>query len=234
MFKRIINKKIHKQIEILYDEVLQVWGNFELILEKYEKIECLLNKLNNERSREQLVEIPMLKSYSLFRLGKFDEAYNLLAQLQKKEPNNCEIIDSIGCIYIEKEEYNVAIDYFNKSISLNNNRAIAYYNRGVCHLFQNDLEQSLHNFIIANELSPNDLAILHDMAFSLYKLARYNEAIKICNDALSHYPNDTSLYIVAGDCYCELGKIEYARELYNKAQKLGDSSAKERIEMLQE
>ena len=61
-------------------------------------------------------------------------------------------------------------------------------------------------------------------------MENYSEAIEICEEAISKFPEDTSLLHLKGNTLIKLGKKEEACIQYELAIELGDENAQKSID----
>jgi uncharacterized protein (TIGR03032 family) len=67
---------------------------------------------------------------------RWDEAITQLKYVLKNHPDNAEVMNSLGCAYREKNDIEKAMQYFDKSIAVDQQFAQAHFNRGMILLKQ--------------------------------------------------------------------------------------------------
>lgn len=87
--------------------------------------------------------------------GKYDEAISIFEKLLNQNQNIENVLSSIGLCYYYKGDYNLAIDYYTKSLSKNNLLFGSYYGRASSYrmIAENDKAENDYKKII--ELNPN-------------------------------------------------------------------------------
>ena len=168
------------------------------------------------------------------RLSKENELLNLRYKLasvaQKmqlgamKRKNNREFLANKyakeGCDLQRKQEYQGAIEAYNKSIVLNPNNAIVYSNMGYAclELEQNERAKSL--FEKAITLDPNRGEAYSALGIIYFGLGQYKKAISFCEKAIELKEANSGIYLMMGDLYERLGDKEKAREYTQMSYKL--------------
>ncbi|MBO5012655.1 MAG: tetratricopeptide repeat protein [Paludibacteraceae bacterium] len=138
------SKDIDQQSIIYINRAESYYGlkEFDKIIEEYDLADKLsplnANNLNN-------------RANAYLKLGKFDlallDATESLNICKDDKLKSC-ICDTIGCIYVAKEMYKEALEYFNKAIDLNDQLWECYENRA-------NLYQILHSQAKDNEEKTN-------------------------------------------------------------------------------
>lgn len=133
-----------------------------------------------------------------YNSGKFDNAEIICKELLKENPENFELINLIGAIYLQQKKNDEAITQFKKAIKINTLHPSLYNNLGVALRENDDFEESIKYFEKAIELNPNYSEAYNNLG-TVYKILNdYKKAYQNYNKAL------------------EL-KIDYAEVYYNLA-----------------
>lgn len=87
--------------------------------------------------------------------GKYDEAISIFEKLLNQNQSIENVLSSIGLCYYYKGDYNLAIDYYTKSLSKNNLLFGSYYGRASAYkmIAENDKAENDYKKII--EINPN-------------------------------------------------------------------------------
>lgn len=152
------------------------------------------------------------------------ELKNLELDLEKKreESNKLTYFDYFrrGNDCAKKEQFPEAIEYFSKSIELNDEFVPAYNNRGNSYAKLKQYEEAIEDYTKAIELNPNYSAAYNNRGASYAQLKEYEKAIEDNNKAVELNPNDYDTYNNRGVSYANLKQYEKAIEDYNKAIEL--------------
>lgn len=76
-------------------------------------------------------------------------------QIQNIELNLAFAYNSRGCIYYKNNDYDKAIEDYNKALSINPNFADAYNQRGIVYFAKQDYKKAIDDFNKAINLNPN-------------------------------------------------------------------------------
>jgi tetratricopeptide (TPR) repeat protein len=186
--------------------------------QKYEKILDRLDDATLDLFDE--ANLYAWKARAFGRLNKPDLMYKYAQLAIDKNP-----VAPLGYLVrgnakANQEDYKLAIEDFDKSISLNNNYGDALVSRGYANYFLKNYEQSLDDLRLALKIAPNNTDALLKIALCLKKLGRYDDSIKALNKAISVSKDDANLYAKRGLVWFE--KRNYARAIsdYNKSLSL--------------
>jgi tetratricopeptide (TPR) repeat protein len=130
----------------------------------------------------------------------------------------------IGSALAGLQRYVEAIDYYNKAIKLHNGQdAGTILNRGLAHEALNKLDEAIQDYSLCLELSPNwNWALVYRAKIYITK-KEYKSAFADCDQAIKHGRYYISAYLYRGIASQNLGKLDEARQDYNKV--LADASA---------
>ena len=157
------------------------------------------------------------------------ELKNLELNLEKKreESNTLTYFDYFrrGTEYLDNKKFDLSIEFFDKSIKLNNNFAPAYNNRGISYYKLKQYNKAIEDYNKAIELNPNDSEVYFNRGISYSNLKQYEKAIEDYNKAIELNPNDSEVYNNRGISYSNLKQYEKAIEDYNKAIELNPNDS---------
>lgn len=96
--------------------------------------------------------------FNLLELNEIDKAHNIIKELQGKEYESAKILNCLGIIFYDKNEFEISERYFKKSIKLNKSYAEVYINYGALLTKMGKFDEALLNLKLAEELkSTNEL-----------------------------------------------------------------------------
>ena len=122
-----------------------------------------------------------------------------------------------GVIYFRLEEYQKAIECFDKAIERDPNDADAYILRGLAYHGLEQYERAIEDYDKAIELDPNDAVPYYIRGNAYYYLKQYERAIEDSDKAIGLDPNDAYAYYIRGVAYANLKQYERAIEDFDKA-----------------
>lgn len=124
-----------------------------------------------------------------------------------------------GVKFHEGQEFQKAIECFNKAIEFNPNYAMAYSNRGITKSVMRDYESALLDLEKANELSPSDYAY-NNLGSIKMNLNRIDEGIEAYTQAINLNPNNIEAYNNRGVAKRQKGDFEGALADYDTVIKM--------------
>jgi len=140
---------------------------------------------------------------------------------------------NLGTIYIERQEYNIALEFFNKARNISNNSAVIY--NGLGHIFLNKGKFKIANkyFLKALSIQEKKTSILNIDTISIYNnlglifswIGDYNRAIYFSKKALflrkktlgESHESTAKSYVDLGSLYIKIGIKENGITYLNKA-----------------
>jgi tetratricopeptide (TPR) repeat protein len=134
---------------------------------------------------------------------------------------------NIGNSYINKGDYDQAIESYEKAIELNPKDALAYRNMGIGYKNKGNYDQAIASYEKAIELNPKYALAYHNMGISYAKKGEYDKAISSYKKAIELNPKYTLAYYNMGNNYGNKGEYDKAIASYEKAISLNpkDDSA---------
>jgi tetratricopeptide (TPR) repeat protein len=162
-----------------------------------------------------------LRAAILLKLKRIDEFLPLAEKVIGREPNNADFLVMLGMGHADKEEAAQAEAFLREVVELSPNHAIASQVLFSVLLSTKQYEAALQlmDHLEAKQGKPNPL-FASIRARCLGELKRFDESLKVLNEALAQRPNDVDLltyrawiYRVQGDADAALRDISKAAEL---------------------
>ena len=135
-------------------------------------------------------------------------------------PNDKEVLNGIGVIYLLKlEDYPKAIDYFQRSLTVDKNFSEASNNLGVAYekLGKYDEAVSSYKAAIANPLYRNTDKAFNNLGRAYYRIKRYDDAIDAYREAIKRNSDFHLPYYGLALCFNALGRYGDAATALKKA-----------------
>ena len=159
---------------------------------------------------------------------KYDEILvlcdNQLAEINSGNGNNKEFLADIyyakGFGYFLKEEYQFAIEYFNKAIKLKPDLTEAYCNRGNTKYDLGQYSEAIEDFNKAIELNPDFSEAYYRRGRTKFILNQYEDAIEDYTKAIELDPDNSNIYYHRGLANRKLKQYIKAILDYKKAFEL--------------
>lgn len=111
--------------------------------------------LNLNPELEDLPYIYSYKGHSLQAIGQYDQAIEVLNKGREYDNERPDLHNMLGVCYFKKEEFQNAINHFEKAVELNPSSAMDYANLGVNHNRLGNRDEAIHFFTIALTLDPD-------------------------------------------------------------------------------
>ena len=155
-------------------------------------------------------------AFNLHQKGSFDEAKNIYLKLLEINPNDCNILNLLGMLFISQSQYNDAIKTLNIAVDLTKNSYIIS-NLAKAYFLNDEIENSIKFYNLALEINKTD-DIYYSLALAYKKINLFEDAVNSYTEALNLNPNNYSalynLSILLKDegRYCEA--LEYSLRAY--------------------
>lgn len=130
-----------------------------------------------------------------------------------------ELLYNRGVIYQDLQEYNKAIEDYDKLIALDNTFSDAYYNKGIIYLKLDELSKAILNFDKAILINNTDPIYFINRGYVYYKKLAYEEAIRDFENTLKLDSTYYESYKWLGFSYQKLGDKKNANINFEKAKK---------------
>ena len=118
------------------------------------------------------------------------------------------------------ENYNQAIDFFEKCIKLDKKRAAAYYEISKIYSYQEKFSESLKYAGTAYDLNPKNKWYAIFYAENLFSNKKFYESIKVYKNLIKQEVNNESYYIELALCYIYNNDLKSAIKTYNSLEDL--------------
>lgn len=143
---------------------------------------------------------------TLGKLGEFNKAINLYANILHKQPYNVIAINNLAHNLAAINKYDEAIKYCNIGIEIDPINYDLLTNKGYCLYKQGKFTSALECFKQAEKILRNDALLQNNKALCFMALGRYNDAIKVFNNlSFREYTEDIWL----NKAYCLIQKESY-------------------------
>ncbi|MEK7433935.1 MAG: tetratricopeptide repeat protein, partial [Cyanobacteriota bacterium] len=198
-------------LRLFYNQNLQ-----RLELDQYNKFyfEDSLNKIDELSKKDISIDNIRLFIIEFFELDVYSKMYY---EYLKDLDLTYLIFFSIASLYNAKEEYEKAIEFYNKSISINPNFYNAYNNLGNVYKAKEEYDKAIEYHKKALELSPNSYISYNGLGNVYYSKKEYDKAIEYHKKALELSPDNYLFYNNLGDVYKAKKEYDKAIEFYNKS-----------------
>jgi len=213
--KKLVEEKGKDAIDKLINKLDREGKN---ILEgQNERYNTLFNELKikkDEFEKETTVEDKI----------KLKEFGDVLSKVKKEEDYSATDWHFKGKQAYEEDEYDEAIDYFNKSIKLNPDNSLTYHLRGLCYAYLKKFELSLSDFNKSIQLDPQNPVGYNNRGNNYLNMGKFDQALDDLNKSIQLDPNSALAYSNRGITYSKINKINKAINDFNKSIQLNKNN----------
>ena len=157
------------------------------------------------------------ESFNLHKKEKIKEALETYLKILPEQKNNSKLNYLIGVIYLQSKNFELAVDFFEKTINLDKNNLGAYNNLGASLQQLRRFEQAVKVYEKVLSLKPDFTDALNNLATCFANLKKYDQAISYFEKILKINKNNSVVYNNLGNIYKELNQHKKSIENYNKA-----------------
>ncbi len=148
------------------------------------------------------------KAYSLHCSNHLDDAEKIYIELLNENPNDVNILNLLGLLYLSKQKFDIAITYLTRALVLKKDVYVAA-NLGKAYFMNNQAEYAVRIYNSALEIEEND-DLYYSLAIAYKKLKDYENAIKSYKNALRINPEKYNALYNLANLYNELEDTDNA------------------------
>lgn len=132
----------------------------------------------------------------LYKMTHKDDLAELCYQLiLKQDPNHYQAIRQYGLLLIRLNQYQAAEDKLLQALATTKGQKDwnIFNGLGLIEDLQGQHNQAIAYFLLALEISPKQIDVLNNMAYSLYRVEQYDEALRYYKQALAIEPKNSKV-----------------------------------------
>jgi len=148
------------------------------------------------------VNLKLMQVELLIFDNELENALSLLKKIEKIAPSNDEIFIQKGNIYSKKGDHNEAIVYYNKALTLTDDKADIWSCIGMEYLYLDDFDKARLEFAKCIAVDYEDYASLYNMIYCFDMNNQHEAAIHFLNSYLDTNP------------YCEVAWHQLGRQFF--------------------
>lgn len=201
-------------------EVLMQYGSFEMSVEQYaravRRFEEVLSK--------QPGYMPAIESLADAEkaLGNTAQVKFWIEQGLQHEPENARLLKQLSLIYLNEQNYAMAIHYLDQLLAIDPTNVAAHRNRGIALYQQGEKKKAIEPFEKVREYG-GDLDGLYGPLADCYRAAgRSNDALAIIREGIDEGSQEAWLYSVWGKILEDRRAYDAAIAKFSKAVALND------------
>lgn len=215
---KINEGKEYIEVATKYSDKPEYLEYFARVLEAAEDYSAAINIYTKLINKTNDAEYYYKRGFLYIKLGIVKDGVNDLVKADEISPNLRARL-MLSDVYINQQEYEKAVEYLEKAISLNSNfpslkvKLAEVYKK----LGDNKKYISLLESIVDEFTGKEKTYILRQIAASFYEIKDYDKALKYFNLILQDSPEDTQALFYAGIASEAKGETDKAIEYYEKA-----------------
>jgi len=200
-------------------------ANIYLIQKNFDKTKELCETILKDIDKNNLQAL-LLLSLILEINDKIDEAITLLSDSLKEKPNNLQIINRLSELYLKKGDYDNAMAYAEKALSINSNAAAARYVKGTVYFIREEYEKASIQFENFFEPPPNYGDVFYKLGLCYLELDKPQQGISELKKMIERYPRYVPAYFTLAYAYMREGWSDEAIALCQKGLELSPNNVK--------
>jgi tetratricopeptide (TPR) repeat protein len=166
-------------------------------------------------------------SFAYNALGLNEKAEQSLRRACEIEPESLEANLNLGLLLGEMGRFEDAGSYLKKAAELNPESAVAAYNLGVIHAQSGQIDFAIEYLRRACGLQPENPQYGYSLAFYLEQSGNVSDSVDILQRIVRQQTPHIDAIFLLGEIYIKQGKINEARNLYQRALSSGRLSPEE-------
>ncbi len=160
-----------------------------------------------------------------YNRGDLDSAAEEYRQALKVDPENINIINSLGACYGQMERLAEAVELFEKAVGLAPEDYMTWFNLGQVKQRLGSHEEALQDLQKAHEINPDDFAVRFALGRLYLTLGRYSRAAVMLEKAGRSPEASPGLYRWLGEALAGAGRAGEAIRAFKKAVKVNPDDA---------
>ncbi len=197
-------------------DILERLGQYDLAGQAYASV---------PRTSEDFKSASIGRAEVLRKSGDTPGAIKVLEKLAQEYPDNVSVLNGLGDIYRGDEQFEKAIEAYDRAIALLDNPPapywVVYYARAISESQLDRWPEAEADLRKALELSPDQPQVLNYLGYSfLERRSNLDEAQKMIETAAQEMPQSGAIIDSLGWMFYRLGKYEQALEPMQRAVKL--------------
>jgi type IV pilus assembly protein PilF len=141
--------------------------------------------------------------------NKAQQAYVEFFKAYELDPNNKEVLNAIGVVYLlHFDEPLKAVEFFEKAVKVAPDYSDAYNNLGYSYEKLGEYEKAIpfYKKAISNPIYSTAEKAYYNMGYSYYRLGKYESALNSFKEAIKRAPTLGLAYMRLSLCYNAMGK----------------------------
>ncbi len=163
------------------------------------------------------VQLAAKSAMEYYNSGNLEKSEHLCRKILKRQDKNHHILNLLGLIYLKRKDYDSAISYFKRSISINPSYTEGLCNLGLALMRKDELDEAMACFKKALEINPLMSEAWGNMGSALYRKGLVEDALEHFKKALRLKPTLAENWLNIGTCLIDIGSPREAIQYLQKA-----------------
>ncbi len=155
--------------------------------------------------------------------GEYAKAEAMYRQLLQEHPNSAPLLASIGQVCLDQNRFEEAIEFLQRSVTLDASNSRAIYNLGLCYHKLNDHGQAIHYYQQALKKEPELVSAHINLAAIAYLQQNFVQTIKHLETAIRLQPNAARALGNLAIAYANTGRVKEGLNFLRQALALDHS-----------
>ncbi len=200
----------------IYNDKFELYNNLGAIYKSINDYENALIFLKKSLSIKDNIDAKINLAGILLNLNKIEETIILNKEILEEDENNFVAIQNLGEAYRIKRSYDLAIEFFNRSIKIKPLPS-SYNGLGVTYFEKNQPQKALESFNSAIKIEENFIEAYINKIELFHKQNNLKEAFKVSNFLLKKFPDNNLSYFNHAFNLNKINDFENAISFYKKS-----------------
>lgn len=139
------------------------------------------------------------------------------------------IYQEVASIYLNKGQYQKAIDLYKKALNINPDSPQTWYKLGRTYIELKDYQKAIDCYRQVLKIDPGSIIVLNDLGWVYEVTGDYQKSIEYFLKYLKYNPDDPEIYFKLGIVYLEAKNSPEAKEKLAIAKKLAKKQNKPQL-----
>jgi tetratricopeptide (TPR) repeat protein len=163
------------------------------------------------------IDSAIKSAFAHYKAGRLDESGNLCKKILKRQPQNFNILNLLGVLYLQQKDYDSAIHYLQKAVSINPSVAEIQNNLGLALINKGQLDEAIPCFKKAVQLNAFHSDAYTNLGLAFFQKGLVEESEKYYRKALQCDPYHVNANLNLGNVVFQKGLVDESIEYYYKA-----------------
>ncbi|MDI6801245.1 MAG: tetratricopeptide repeat protein [Thermodesulfovibrionales bacterium] len=156
---------------------------------------------------------------SFLNEGNIQTAFIQLHKAYQIDPDNHNVLNSLGLVHLQLEEFEKAKEFFLKALSINPDSSDAHHNLGIASISTGHFQDAADSFkkALSNPLYHTPEKSLYMLGVAFYRMKQYDVAINAFKDSIKRAPVFSLPYYGLALAYNKTGRYRDAATAIAKA-----------------